>query len=146
MKKSAAFKKLCKDLDVDYKEIPEITSFEEACKALNISDTDLPTLHHIPEKHQHALLAHYKLVIIAEALNEGWQPDWNNDDQWKYYPWFIVNASEEKPSGFGLSYHVYGRWDSCTCVGARLCFKSSDLAKYAGKQFKNLYEEYFLLK
>lgn len=28
-------------------------------------------------------------------------------------------------------------------VGSRLCFKSSELATYAGEQFEHLYNEYF---
>ena len=29
-------------------------------------------------------IARRKLETIAAALNEGWKPDWNNTDQYKY--------------------------------------------------------------
>ena len=87
------------------------------------------------------MLAHYKLCVIAEALNEGWKPDWSNWNQYKYYPWFEMGS----PSGVGFSYDGYGNWASLSIVGSRLCFKSRELATYAGKQFEELYKEYFVL-
>jgi hypothetical protein len=143
--KSAAFKKICKSFDVDYKEIPEITSFEDACKALKLKTTCLPDVSAFPTEHQQALLAHAQLIIIAQALNEGWKPNWNDTDQWKYYPWFEIQASEDKPSGFGFSGAFTITGTRITAVGSRLCFKSRSLAIYAGKQFAELYKQYFLL-
>ena len=125
----------------------QIKTFEDACKALNIDATAImPNFDVFPEKHRKAMTAHAKLIIIAEALNEGWQPDWNNSDQWKYYPWFEVEADEQRPAGFGFSYAYYGLWHSCTNVGSRLCFKSRELALYAGKEFGQLYIDYFLIQ
>lgn len=123
----------------------KIASFEEACKALNIKPT-VPDFSAVPEIHRKALEAHYKLVIIAEAVNEGWKPDWNNTDQPKYFPWFDVEASEEQTSGSGLSFNDYYFDLSTTIVGSRLSFQSRELAKYVGTQFKDLYEDYFLIK
>jgi hypothetical protein len=143
--KSAAFKKICKSFDVDYKEIPEITSFADACKALKQKTTCLPNVDAFPKEHQQALLAHAQLVIIAQALNAGWKPDWNDNNQWKFYPWFEIQASEDKPSGFGFSDTAYAGWHSITRVGSRLCFKSRSLAIYAGKQFAELYKHYFFV-
>ena len=122
----------------------KIKSFEEACAALGISPA-LPDFSAMPEKHQKSLTAHCKLVIIAEALNEGWQPDWSDSSQWKYYPWFYVEASKQSPSGLGLSYDGYGSSATRTAVGSRLAYKSAAVAKYAGDKFKDLYTDYFLL-
>lgn len=123
----------------------KITSFEEACKALNIEPI-VPDFSAVPEQHRKALEAHYKLVIIAEAVNEGWKPDWDDTDQYKYYPWFDVEADEEQTSGSALSFLGYYCADSYAGVGSRLAFKNSDIAKYMGTQFKELYEDYFLFK
>ena len=120
--------------------LPKIKTFEDACKALNIDPSKaLLDVSGMPVHHQKATIAHAKLVIIAEALNEGWKPDWKNSSEWKYYPWFRMS------SGSGLAYYVCGTHSSYSPVGSRLCFKSSDLAEYAGEQFKDLYEDYFLL-
>jgi hypothetical protein len=80
-----------------------------------------------------------QLSIIAEALNDGWKPDWKNTSEWKYYPWFDLS------SGSGLSCSGYDDYFSNSTVGSRLCFKSRELAEYAGKQFIKLYEAYFVM-
>lgn len=77
-----------------------------------------------------------QLFIIAEALNEGWQANWEDSSQQKYYPWFTHKA------GSGLSYHDYLYAISLTSVGSRLCYKSSDLAIYAANQFPKIYQNY----
>ena len=83
-------------------------SFEDACEALGLDATKLPDVSMLHEKHQKAITAHYKLVTIAEALNEGWTPDWSNHREYKYLPWFNVVKKEGSGSGFGLAYGGYG--------------------------------------
>jgi hypothetical protein len=122
----------------------KIKTFKGACKALGI-DAALPDFSAMPEKHQKALLAHYQLVIIAESLNDGWEPNWNDWNEYKYYPWFDIKASDKVPSGFGFSDTGYDCADTYASVGSRFCYKSSEIAKYAGKQFKKLYKEYYLM-
>ena len=121
-----------------------IKTFEDACKALKI-ETTLPVVTGLPKKHKAAIIAHYKLVTITEALNEGWVPNWNDSNEWKYSPWFEVVASAKKPSGSGLSFYDADDWRTDTVVGSRLCFKSRELCQYAAKQFKKLYEAAYLL-
>lgn len=124
----------------------KIKTFADACKALKLNPKHLPDVSLLPKEHQKAITAHYKLVIIVQALNEGWTPNWNDISQWKYYPWFTIEADAKRPSGFGFSLTLYDCWLTRTPVGSRLCFKSRELALYAGKQFKNLYKEYFLIQ
>ena len=121
----------------------KIKTFEDACKVLGINSEDFKITY--PDNvshHAKAFVAHMKLVIIAEALNEGWKPNWNDWDEWKYYPWFKMGS----PSGGGFSYGDCGYWSAISYVGSRLCFKSRELAKYAGNQFEELYKEYFVLE
>ncbi|MCH7678507.1 response regulator, partial [candidate division KSB1 bacterium] len=101
-----------------------IKTFEDACKVLKIKP-DLPDVSAMPKKHQKALIAHYKLVIIAEALNEGWEPDWSDYNEYKHYPWF-----EYSKAGSGFSF-VSSYWtDTFTRTsGSRLCFKTKALAE-----------------
>ena len=123
----------------------QIKTFEDACKALNLNpETSLPEVSMVPEKHRKAIIAHCKLFIIAEALNEGWKPDWSNDER-KYYPWFDMEESVKQPAGSGLSVGGCVYDFSASYVGSRLCFKTSELAKYAGTQFKIEYADYFLV-
>lgn len=85
-----------------------------------------------------AAKAFLQLTLIAKALNEGWTPDWNNDDEYKYFPFFRL-------SGSGLVYYDFGYALTFTYVGSRLCFKSEELAEYAGKQFESIYKTYLTL-
>ena len=81
------------------------------------------------------------LKLIVSAYNNNEKPDFTNRDQPKYEPWFEYDSSS---GGFISSNYV--RWFTATRVGSRLCFKSRELAEYAGKQFKDIYEEYFVIK
>src|ERR1043165_9751947 len=38
-------------------------------------------------------VAYTQLKLIAEVLNEGWQADWNNSNQVKYYPYFNMKGA-----------------------------------------------------
>lgn len=105
------------------------------------------------------LAAYLKLRIITAALNEGWTPQFTKDEH-RYYPWFWLyikekitteNKEEHKKAillgGFeadrvpaGFAYALSSRpTATMSCSGSRLCFKSSELAKYAGEQFAEIY-------
>ena len=79
-------------------------------------------------------VAYRQVKLIAEVLNEGWTPNWDNSGQYKYYPFF------DKRAGFSFSRddgsYPYG------CTGSRLCFSSAALAVYAGKQFTSIYKAF----
>lgn len=109
------------------------------------------------------LFAYMKLRIIVAALNEGWKPQFT-EDEWRYYPCFYLytqeewdNLSEEEKDGWVLSggYASYGAYagfafaDSndapsitATSIGSRLCLKSEELAVYCGKQFIDIWADF----
>ena len=79
----------------------------------------------------------YRIIkLLVQTLNEGWTPDWSNENQWKYYPWFDMAGS----SGFRFDGCAY--WGSGSTVGSRLCFKSRELAEHAGKHFTSVYKQF----
>ena len=80
-------------------------------------------------------IARRKLEIITEALNEGWKPDLNNHQEYKWYCYFIRSNA-----GLGYSGSSDAPAGADTYVGVRLCLKSKKLADYCGTQFKYLYE------
>ena len=88
-------------------------------------------------------IAYVKLKLIAKALNEGWTPDWSNGEWDKWYPWFNMNDSS---SAGRFSFLVADGQRSCSSVGSRLCFKSEELATYAGTQFLDIYKDFFTVK
>lgn len=120
----------------------KVKSFEDACKHLGLNPNDLPVVYMLPEKDRKSIIAFYKLTIIIRALNEGWEPDWSNWDEWKYYNWFYVEEGEDqRSSGFRCD------GTSCACTssraGSRLCCGTPDDAEYIGKQFEDLCNDYF---
>ena len=138
-------KKLLEDLFPNQKLSGEITdrvkTFEDACAVLGFDSQDISLEVHgkALSKDIKSIAAYTKLIIICRALNEGWVPDWTNDDQYKYYPWFDLS------SGSGLSYLDYANAGSRSAVGSRLCLKSEELAKYVSTQFNPEYKDYMLL-
>lgn len=117
-----------------------VKSFEDACQVLGIS-TNVPEVKGLPRKHQKAIIANYKLIVIAEALNEGWKPNWQDSDEYKYYPWFDMS----NPAGVGYSYTYYTASHTAANIGSRLCLKNRELAIYFGQTFTDLFNDSLLL-
>lgn len=85
-------------------------------------------------------IGYRKLKIITKALNEGWEPDWDNSNEYKYWPYFNMGSS-----GFGFSVADCVVWFADTGVGSRLCFKSRELAEFAAKQFVQEYKDFMTI-
>lgn len=131
----------------DYEEITDrVKTYEDACKVLGVEP--------INEQNAKAQgfrsdeIARRKLETIAAALNEGWKPDWNNTDQYKYYPYFYIQENAKGKGSAGLSYAFANGAAATTyaAFGSRLCFYASRLARYASNQFTDLYEQILIEK
>lgn len=131
----------------DYEEITvRVKTYEDACKVLGVEP--------INEQNAKAQgfrsdeIARRKLETIAAALNEGWKPDWNNTDQYKYYPYFYIQENAKGKGSAGLSYAsaYHSAATTFALIGSRLCFYASRLARYAGNQFTDLYEQILIEK
>jgi len=124
----------------------KITTIEECFQLKGLDINIMPDVSMLPERFQKAQKALFKLHVAAEVVNDGWEADYTDNDQCKYFPWFEVEATSEKPSGVGLSYLGYDVWYTATAVGVRLCFEDAETAKFFGTTFKDLYEDLFLKK
>lgn len=82
-------------------------------------------------------IAYREVKLIVEVLNEGWAPNWDDEDERKWRPWFYLDG----PSGFRFYGSNYG--NSASHVGSRLCFKNEELCKYAATQFLEVYSRFF---
>ena len=153
--------------------IERVKTFEDACRELgedhpfvlayqntNLRDPEV-------SEDNRDILASMKLRIIAAALNEGWEPQFT-EDEWRWYPWFTLWTEEELSeksdewkadrhlistgdysgycAGFAFSYSYYAPSSANTGIGSRLCFKSEALATYCGKQFISLWADFNLIK
>lgn len=110
------------------------------------------------------LFAYARLVIIAEALNEGWKPAFDKDE-WRHYPWFYIYTKKEYEeldeddkkscyvplrlnnhasaySGLVFTNAIHAGSNSCAHIGVRLAFKTKELAEYCGKQFIDIWEKF----
>lgn len=149
-----------------------IKTFEDACNALGDDHLYVQMFRDIYDKSEKAganenrdVVAYLKLRIVAAALNEGWTPDWGNKDEYKWYPWFYILTQEEYDDlddeekcrvvgrasygssangGLVYSYASYVSSSSSTVHGARLAFKTKELALYCGKQFGELWASFLV--
>lgn len=124
----------------------KIINFETACKFMGYS-TKLPAVKGLPEHLAKPLIADYEMSVINEALTKEHFvaekrvfPDWSKASEWKYYPWWRVQADEKHPSGSGLSSYDCDYSDAYTGVGSRFCLPTSDLVEYSVKKFKKLHQ------
>lgn len=116
----------------------KIASYEDACRVLNIQPINEEVFNIFPKEDQRSMLAYHKLTVITRALNNGWKPNWDDQNEWKYYPLFrYVNA------GLSYAYTTYSAAITRAIIGSRLCFPTSALAKYAAEHFADLYRDYY---
>lgn len=73
-----------------------------------------------------------KLELIIKALNDGWYPDWNNEDEKKYFIYFRMKGV--------FSYYSTVNDYIGTAVPSSLCLKSQLLAEYVSQNYLHLYE------
>jgi len=148
-----------------------VKTFDDACHELGETH---PLVQHLNLVEHHLadhldgmddVLAYLKMRIVVAALNEGWTPDWSNKDEHKWYPWFYILTEEEyndldeddkcrvvgrayynasAHGGLVYSYAYSVSSPSCTYSGARLAFKSKELAVYAGQQFGELWASFLI--
>lgn len=113
--------------------IDSIKTFEDAQKATG--RPECPDFYNVPEDLKKYFEAQYKAVVIAEALNDGWAPDWD-DHEYKYYPYFIMS-----PGSFACYDSLYWSSHSRAGAGSRLCFRTRKMAAYAGQQFLEIWKD-----
>ena len=114
--------------------IEKIKTFEDAMEATGRKE--VPDFSSFPEDMRKHFEALFKMVVIVEALNEGWKPDWDNYNEYKYYPWFYM-----PPSSFAFVDSFYDFGGASVGSGSRLKLKSRELAKYCGEQFKDIWKD-----
>ena len=147
-----------------------VKTFEDACKELGEDHKLVQQFKAIQKAiaEDKEATAYFKLGIITAALNEGWKPDFTNNEEYRYYPYLCLWSKEEleqKTDAWkdernlqlwrGGVYSNYGAncglasaasssaWSSALAsVSARLAHKTAELAIYSGKQFTELWANY----
>lgn len=147
-----------------------VKTFEDACKELGEDHKLVQQFKAIQEAiaEDKEATAYFKLGIITAALNEGWKPDFTNNEEYRYYPYLCLWSKEELEQKtdawkdernlqlwFGgghssngavcglASANSYFAWSYATArLSARLAHKTEELAIYSGKQFTELWANY----
>lgn len=96
-------------------------------------------------KHIKALIAYNRLCTIAQAWNkaDGFEPDFSNTSQYKYFPWFEYSRDA---AGFVCANTHYTATCAYASLGSRLCFMTRERAEQFGKQFIDLWNDVFLFR
>lgn len=147
-----------------------VKTFEDACKELGEDHKLVQQFKAIQESiaEDKEATAYFKLGIITAALNEGWEPDFTNNEEYRCYPYLCLWSKEElelKTDAWKdernlqlwrcgrSSYHgalcglaaanSSDAWSvASAAVSARIAHKTEDLAIYSGKQFTELWANY----
>ena len=148
-----------------------VKTFEDACKELGED-------HKMVQQYRAAegtslmdsinVAAYLKLRIITAALNEGWEPQFTEDED-RWYPYLVLwfkgeldNKSDEwkdernlqvpvvvGSANFGSNVGVSALnsntdvSNSTTYHGSALVFRKSEIARFAGQQFTELWANYY---
>lgn len=116
-----------------------VKTYEDACKELGREPYDEKQLEKLGLTKND--IAYQKMVVIVEALNEGWKSDVCDSNVERWYPWFKPLGS---PSSFAFIDSSYVYEIANAGSGSRLALKSEQLANYCGKQFLELWKEMLL--
>lgn len=155
-------KELFKPKDV----MARVRTFNDACRELG-NEHPFVKEWHLGENLSPDLEAYLQLRVICAALNEGWEPQFTEDEE-RYYPWCWLYTKKEieqmgederkkrnmvstvgyqtEYAGFASAYSLSTPSHSYTNVGSRLCLKSDALAEYCGKQFTDIWADFLLIR
>lgn len=139
----------------------EIKTFEDARRKLNWEELQLAD-----KEAQRQAEALYKLLIIQKAINNN---VWCDEDGWNYYPYWVLYSEKgmkrmsenEKQiydfkeltlctNGYtiysGVRCAVANGGAMMTAYGYPLSYHSKEAALYAGRQFEDLFFQYYGIK
>ena len=119
------------DVSFDGKITDRIKTWEDVCEEAGEDPNDEKW--NIGEVDE---IGYRKAKLICKVLNEGWKPNWNNDRQYKWYPWFYRDRS-----GGGFRFHTSDRFSAVSGAPAWLCYASSELSDHAAKYFLEIYKQ-----
>ena len=148
-----------------------VKTFEDACRELG-EDNHLVEQYRVIDENAdfisdgHDIFTYLKLRIIAAALNEGWKPQFTEDEErWWFTLWTEKELSEKSDewkadrhiistgdysrdwaAGFAFSTSFDAPSGSGAVFDSHLCFKSEALATYCGQQFIKLWVDFNMIK
>ena len=108
----------------------KVKSFLDACSVLSINpNTVYSETDSIDDK------AFKRLKIMIKALNEGWYPNWDDENEYKYMNYFKMKG--------GFSFWDTDIYSTTTFVPSALSLKNKDLALHMIEIALEDYKEYY---
>lgn len=112
-------------------------------------DKTIEALSAVASKFSRGMIALLKLQVVIDLVNNDdpavpeWIADYNNDDQQKWFPWYL--GGDRSGSGFRFSESHYSWTSASTTGGARLALKDEERAEHMNEYFSDLYKELYLI-
>lgn len=162
------------DTKADNRSITErVKTFEDACRELGANNPLVRQFKDLQDEMEtmeideggEDLTAYLKLRIICAALNEGWEPQFT-EDEYRWYPWHFLWTEAElaekddewkqrkalidtgdyvtDSAGFAYANSDDVASGANAGIGSRLCLKSEALSDYCGTQFIRLWADFKL--
>lgn len=110
-----------------------IKTYSDVCKELNEKEYSIDDFLFLPEEYRSKMLAKIQIEQIAKLFNGNWIPDYSNNKELKYFPYFIYKA------GSGWVY-IGSICYSVDTLGS-VVYKSEKISVFIGKQFLYIYRE-----
>ena len=120
---------------VEYTRRPITDSIKTVDEALEATGRMYAIATELQERFSKRTRALWELEAIAEALNEGWKPDFKDDEKKRYIPRFSIEHGKFE---FLAVLEVDEEVDNSDAI----CFESYELAEYAGRQFTSVFERF----
>lgn len=131
--KDLLIKKYGKDLFLT--DIEKIDTLEDIIKYGKPDQDMLTVLNYAGDnKHMIGLKWTAFLFLLTELYNEGWEADYANKNQKKWFP--VFNGLQ----GFAFSGSYFDHWGTSAYVGSRHCFASQELSDKAAKKFPQIFK------
>jgi hypothetical protein len=126
------------------KQLCDLTTIAACAEFVGI-DLNTISVSGLPADLQQFTLAMAHRAIICRALNKvgyedqpDWLPDYDNDDEYKYYPWGSPGKDGAVASGFGFQDAGCNYTGTDASVGARLSLRSAELVEHMWEHFRQV--------
>jgi hypothetical protein len=111
----------------------EITSYEKAVEVCEVSEKNK-----IFDCDPEYVVSLKKLRHIIHVINQDWKPNYKDNNQKKFYPYFDLSSSFQ----FDTTNYCYFSANADESI--RLCLETQEKAEYMGMTFTKLYENFLL--
>lgn len=112
----------------------QLKGYSSACNILNRKELTVDHFAFLGDQQAKKQFARHRIQTCIEAINEGWEPDFDNSNQYKYYIWMYG-----KKNGFSS---IVGTYYVSSHVGSDLHLETREKAQLIEKICRQDYIDY----